>query len=203
MDTRTSEHIGILAAAMAEAHGELGNPKKSKNAKIATKAGSTFTYEYADLAQGLHVIRKAFSKVGITFFQIPMVERDWIILRTRIVHSDQWIEGEMPVARIGTNPQEIGSAMTYAKKQALFAMAGICGADDDDDGDAAGSAVITHDQAEELLTAISQAGVSLPKVLSFFGIGDMRELPASKGESAHKMIAEVKAARAARAAGDA
>ena len=62
-----------------------------------------------------------------------------IILNTRIVHkSGQWMESDYPVGGLG-RPQEMGSAMTYARRYALFGLVGVAG-EDDDDGNAAQAA---------------------------------------------------------------
>jgi hypothetical protein len=61
---------------------------------------------------------------------------DGVILRTRLVHtSGQWLEGTYPVSKFAKH-QEMGAALTYAKRQALFAVVGVCG-DEDDDGNEA------------------------------------------------------------------
>jgi hypothetical protein len=50
---RSSESIAKLAAALAEAQGELINPEKSLTATIRSDGGSEQTFRYAPLSSGL------------------------------------------------------------------------------------------------------------------------------------------------------
>ena len=124
---QTSEQIHEIAAALAKAQGVIRNPAKDKT-------NPHFKSSYADLASGLEVIRPALSGVGIAVLQVTDLTDDGVILKTRLVHSSgQWIEGSYPVSKFAPH-QQMGAALTYAKRQALFAMVGVCGTDDDADG---------------------------------------------------------------------
>ena len=127
---KTSESIELLAGALATAQSELTNPPKNKT-------NPHFKSSYVDLADGLDVVRKTLSKHKIAFIQGTTVSAEGVILmNTRLMHaSGQWIESEYPVSGF-SKPQEMGSAMTYARRYSLFAMIGVAG-EDDDDGNAA------------------------------------------------------------------
>jgi len=130
---RTSETINELATAIAAAQGVLKNPPK-------LKTNPHFKSQYVDLSDGLTAIRECFGKHGLCFIQgTSVTEGNMIVLHTRISHkSGQWIESDYPVGGLG-RPQEMGSAMTYARRYALFSMVGVAG-EDDDDGNAAQAA---------------------------------------------------------------
>jgi hypothetical protein len=140
---RTSEQIDQIAKAMAEAQGVIKNPAKDKT-------NPHFKNTYADIASGLDVIRPALSKAGIAFFQATDFIEDGVVLVTRLVHggSGQWVEGTYPVGKFGPH-QQMASSLTYAKRQALFALVGVHGEDEDDDGEAAGSADTTTRRAPQ------------------------------------------------------
>ena len=126
---RTSESIEHLATAFANAQAELQNPPKNKT-------NPHFKSSYVDLADGLDAVRKTFAKHNLSFIQGTAVSDGIIVMNTRILHkSGQWIESEYPVSGF-SKPQEMGSAMTYARRYSLFAMVGVAG-EDDDDGNAA------------------------------------------------------------------
>lgn len=130
---QTSETIDAIAAALAKAQGEIHNPAKSKQ-------NPHFRSSYADLAGGLDVIRPALSKHGLSFVQTTSMDGDLVVLHTRLMHtSGQWLEGTYPVTKLGKH-QDMMSALTYSKRAALFALVGVAGEDDDDDGNAAGTA---------------------------------------------------------------
>jgi hypothetical protein len=130
---QTSEHIHEIAAALAKAQAVIQNPAKDKE-------NPHFKSKYADLASGLDCVRPALSAQGIAFVQPTEITDDGVILRTRLIHaSGQWIESTYPVSKFAPH-QQLGAALTYAKRQALFALVGICGDDEDDDGVAANAA---------------------------------------------------------------
>lgn len=126
---QTSENINEIATALAKAQGEIQNPAKNR-------VNPHFKSKYADIADGLDVIRPTLSKFGIAFVQATELHEDMVILRTRMIHtSGQWLESTYPVGRF-VKHQELGASLTYAKRQALFSIVGVAG-DDDDDGNSA------------------------------------------------------------------
>ena len=125
----TSENLDAFAEAFAKAQAELTNPPKNK-------VNPHFNSRYVDLSDGLDVIRKTFSKHGLAVIQGTSLDGDLTVLNTRILHkSGQWMEWVYPVSGLDTH-QKMGSAMTYARRYALFGIVGVAG-EDDDDGNAA------------------------------------------------------------------
>lgn len=126
---QTSEAINELAAALAKAQAEITNPAKDAQ-------NPHYRSFYADLAAGIGAIKAPLSKHGIAVTQLPRLDGDVLMLDTRLIHSSgQWIQSEFPACRFPAKPQEVGSAITYARRYSLFAMVGIAG--EDDDGEAA------------------------------------------------------------------
>jgi hypothetical protein len=125
---RTSEQINEIAEALASAQGEVRNPSYNR-------VNPHFKSKYADLGEVLSVVRPALSKYGIALMQMTDVTDTGIVLHTRLTHSSgQWIEGVYPVSPMGTH-QQMGAALTYAKRQALSAIVGVAGEDDTDGED--------------------------------------------------------------------
>jgi hypothetical protein len=161
---KTSESIEHLSTALAAAQGALKNPPKNK-------INPHFKSRYVDLSDGLDAIRECYSKHGLAFIQGTSIADGIIVLNTRIVHkSGQWMESDYPVGGLG-RPQEMGSAMTYARRYALFSLVGVAG-EDDDDGNAAQAAEaapvkgkaakqmepgLTPEDSENLMMAIKAA----------------------------------------------
>ena len=72
---------------------------------------------------------------------------DTLMLHTALCHSSgQWIISAWPVVKLPAAPQIIGSALTYARRYTLFALVGIAGEGDDDDGNAASAKSSTNAQ---------------------------------------------------------
>jgi hypothetical protein len=154
------EPIGNLAAALAAAQGELPAPKKTKTAKVRSDKGN-YEYHYADLADVIEISKAILAKHHLAVSQPTFVTPDrGLVLVTRLMHkSGESIESSYPLPS-GGKPQEMGSALTYARRYCYCAILGIA-ADADDDGEAAnGNGKTESDetkQAREMYAAIQAA----------------------------------------------
>ena len=124
-----SEQINELAAALAKAQAAIPNATMDK-------VNPHFRSKYASLASVINSMRKPLSENGIAATQTMTLREDGFILSTTLIHaSGQWIASEYPLPAVA-RPQEMGSALTYARRYSLSAL--ICNAaDEDDDGEGA------------------------------------------------------------------
>lgn len=136
---RSSETIGAIAAALAKAQSELKNPEKSLIATIHSPfpRESNRTFRYASLACGLDIVRKSLGQQEIATVQTTAIDHDsgQIRLTTLLAHaSGEWIASDWPVCALAETaaPHRMGTALTYARRYALFALVGIAGEDDVD-----------------------------------------------------------------------
>lgn len=121
-----------LAAALAAFQAEAPRVAKDKTAKVTTKAGGQYSYQYADLADIAAAAYPLLAKHGLSFACLPEIGERGMALRGILLHtSGERLEGVLPMH--GGTPQEIGSALTYARRYLLGAMTGIV-TDEDDDG---------------------------------------------------------------------
>jgi len=91
---------------------------------------------YATLDSVIDAVTDALLENGIYYTQQTNIVDARTVLYTRFLHSSgQWIGGAYPVHPVKNDPQGEGSALTYARRYALMALAGI--APEDDDGNAA------------------------------------------------------------------
>ena len=134
---KCSPQIGAIAAALAKAQAQLANPEKMLTATIRSSdpRGSLRTFRYASLASGLDIVRKALGGNEIAVVQTTAIERKSKLIQvtTTLAHSSgEWLATEWPVcaAEEAANPQRLGTALTYARRYALFALVGIAGEDD-------------------------------------------------------------------------
>lgn len=134
---RSSETIGAIASALAKAQGELSNPEKSLVATIPSPFSreADRTFRYASLASGLDIVRKSLSQHEIATIQTTAIDQDGgqIRLTTTLAHaSGEWISSDWPVCPVSdiVAPHRMGTALTYARRYALFALVGIAGEDD-------------------------------------------------------------------------
>lgn len=124
-----SESIAGLAAALAEAQGEIENA--SKNA-----SNPAFKSRYADLAEVINTVRPVFASHGLAVVQFPAFADGIVSVETVVTHkSGEWMSGTASAPVTKQDAQGVGSAITYLRRYSLSAVAGI--AQEDDDGNAA------------------------------------------------------------------
>lgn len=128
-----SESIEELASALSKAQGSFIHAKKDTKNEF-------FRSQYADLASVIDAAKKPLSENGLAVTQIVDTDSDGLMyLETMLMHSSgEWISGRYPIRPVKTDPQAVGSAITYARRYAFSALTGI--AADDDDGNAASQA---------------------------------------------------------------
>ena len=136
-----SDDTSKLFEALALAQGAMSNAKKDS-------ANPYFNSSYSTLASVLDAIREPFAKNGLAILQpIGEIGVDGRITVTTILShkSGQFCQSTIKMPIVGKNnrltPQDVGSAITYARRYSLSALVGISQADDDDDGNKASSAI--------------------------------------------------------------
>ncbi len=135
-----SEHIGQLAGALAKAQGKIKGAIKDANNPF-------FKSKYADLASVRDACVGPLSENGISVIQSPRSIGELVEVETILVHeSGEWVSDVlvMPITKVkvrtGPEPddfeyqvdaQTVGKAITYARRYALAAFAGVAPEDDD------------------------------------------------------------------------
>lgn len=144
---RSSETIGAIAGALAKAQIELNNPEKSLTATIRSPFPREIdrTFRYASLSSGLDLVRKSLGRHEIATVQTTSIDDavGLIRLTTVLAHaSGEWISSVWPVCPVSETsvPHQLGAALTYARRYALFTFVGIAGEDDLDAPDLGGAA---------------------------------------------------------------
>lgn len=130
MSTPTTPYAR-LAAALAE----MTSPK-------ADKVNPAFKSKYASLDGILDTVRPILAKHGLGITQAIVASEGRVGVRTSVVHSDGIIEmGEVTIAvKPDTTAQQIGSSITYLRRQSIQAALGIATDTDDDGATASGTA---------------------------------------------------------------
>lgn len=123
---KQSESISKLAQALVNAQGELRHAKENA-------VNPHFKNNYADLSSVIDAIRPAFAKFGLAFVQFETFEAPNIVsVETVLMHqSGEFISEKSGCLAPKSDPQGIGSAITYLRRYSLAALAGITQADDD------------------------------------------------------------------------
>ena len=120
-----------LARALAAFHADL--PEVGKGS-----INPAFKSKYADLADIVKVVLPKLAKQGLAWTTTPTMDGDQFVLTYRLMHiSGESVTGSWPLPDpTKATPQQLGSAVTYAKRYTLSAVTGIA-PDEDDDGNAA------------------------------------------------------------------
>jgi hypothetical protein len=125
---------GSLAASLVAAAKELTNPTKGRTASLGQ-----YSYTYADLASVLEHVRPVLAKHDLVVTQDTCIEDGRLCVYTDLRHAsgDSLRFGPLS-GPMGTSWQNVGSAITYARRYALLSALGLAADDDDDDGQDAG-----------------------------------------------------------------
>lgn len=129
----SSENITQVAKALNNV--QIGLAAVRKDAK-----NPFFKSTYADLASIWDAVRIPLTTNGLSIVQCPRVSLvpDLVVLETILLHtSGQWMSSQLVMRPVKSDPQGVGSCITYARRYGMCAILGITVTDEDDDGNAA------------------------------------------------------------------
>ena len=175
-----SESVAELSAALCKARLEMITPIKDK---------SGYGYKYVDLGQILDICVPVLCKHNIFLTQPVSFEEGRVVIETSLMLGNEFMSEQisLPVLQAkGMNEvQCIGSTITYGRRYALSSMLGI-GQEDTDAAElrvktvAPTEPVINSAQVDEITSMAEESMTDLSRITSFFKIGYIEELPASK-----------------------
>ena len=119
---RQSEQLDQLATALAKAQAEVMKAHKDSDNPF-------FKSKYADLTSVWDAIREPLTKNGLAVVQFPVGEHGLMSILTHT--SGQFMQGFYFMRPVKDDPQGRGSCLTYMRRYALQAIAGVCPEDDD------------------------------------------------------------------------
>ncbi len=129
-----SAQWGDLMTALAKAQGEIGGAKKDSINPAFKQPGKPEGSKYADLASVWDAIREPLSKNGLAVMQWPRVVEGAVEIETIVAHGEQFISDVLWMPCSKMDAHGIGSAITYGRRYALMAVAGVAPEDDDGNG---------------------------------------------------------------------
>ena len=125
--TKPGAHTSI-AAALVAAQAEMEPARKQSN-------NPHFKAKYADLAAVMDACMEALHKHGIAVIQPAGRDEHGPYVETVLLHtSGERLDCKVPLIFSKNDMQGYGSAMTYARRYGLMAMAGVAPEDDDGEG---------------------------------------------------------------------
>lgn len=127
-----------LTAALAEVQAKLPHINKGKTATVRSDKGS-YSYSYADLGDIAPAIHPLLAAAGLAFIACPTNTEDGrFVLDYSLRHvGGETIGGQYPLPDPSrATAQQVGSAITYARRYTLCSVTGVV-PDEDDDGQGA------------------------------------------------------------------
>lgn len=116
-----------FAAAFIAAQSEMTEITKGQKADMGT-----YSYNFANIADVLGDVRPVLNKHGLGITQAEVTNGRDVETWTTILHVSGQYRTDGPLAfNGGSNPQQAGSAITYARRYAALASLGLASEDDD------------------------------------------------------------------------
>lgn len=133
--TEETTPLAAFAVALAAFQADIPNIAKDQKAQIKSDKGN-FSYDYADLVDITAKVLPLLAKVGLSWSAKPTLAEAGFVLAYSLRHIGGHVEtGEYPLPDPARTPaQQLGSAITYARRYCLTAVTGVAPGGDDDDG---------------------------------------------------------------------
>lgn len=133
-----SDPCDKIAKALVVAQGKMEALIKDAAADVRSDKGS-YRYKYASLAATIAAVQPAYNAAGIAILQPPGTVRNngklAVVAETMLLHeTGQWCRGAIELDLVKTDPQGVGSGITYGRRYYLQGLSGIAPEDDDGNG---------------------------------------------------------------------
>lgn len=133
-----SEHINELATALVKFQKDMPTIERSKTVSV----GDKFSFDYAPLDQIVEKATPNLTKYGLAVSQL--VGEGGSVTTILMHESGQYIGETVTITPTSDRPQDLGSAITYAKRYSYASILGIVAEDDDDANRAQGNRSYTY-----------------------------------------------------------
>lgn len=190
-------------AALAQFQAECPPIQKKKQAKIATRSGGSYAYDYADLGEIANTIRPGLMQHGFSYtFDADMSAGPGVlVIGCTVRHVDGHSERSTFPVPIDTEAkmsgaQKNGAALTYGRRQALLSVLGLVAVDNDIDGvDPAPAATLTESEVADLDDLVEESGADRAAFLEWLGVGSLAEIPRRDLARARRALEKKRGAR--------
>ena len=183
-----------IATSLAAAQMNMGKALKQSN-------NPHFRSKYADLGSVMDACLPALNEHGIAVIQPTGEDEQGRFVETILIHgeSGEQLSCRVPLIVSKNDMQGYGSAVTYARRYGLMAMAGI--APEDDDGNAAAKAApkqeppkpISAEQFQEMNDLIFDTETDEVKFCAYWKVDELNQMNAKQAADAIAMLKKKKA----------
>ena len=182
-----------IATALAAAQINMGKALKQAS-------NPHFRSKYADLGSVMDACLPALNAHGIAVIQPTGEDEIGRFVETRLIHgeSGEQLSCWVPLIVSKNDMQGYGSAVTYARRYGLMAMAGI--APEDDDGNAAAKAApkqeapkkISAEQFQVINDLIFDTETDEAKFCAYYKVEELHDMDAKQATEATAMLTKKK-----------
>lgn len=166
-----SPEINELAKALAQFQACCPPVQMDSNVTVTPERGRSYSFKYASLETIVATVRPCLKEAGLSFSQL--LEADGTVITLLLHESGQWLESRLKIGG-GGRPQEVGSAISYAKRYALSALLGVVAEEDDDANIAQGNAVQKNPKpAQQPAPDLGEWGMLIDEVRDVDGANDL------------------------------
>jgi hypothetical protein len=192
---KQSEQINELAAALAKAQSVMPKAKMSGiNSRFADKATGK-TGAYATLDDIRDAVKETLTANGISYTQHPYSINGEVGVETMLIHSSgQWMRSRFGVPSSKHDPQAYGSLLTYVRKFALAAAAGVSTQEDTDADEVSHespSPTISAEQVGKIQNLLAAKSIDEKRILKWKNIKNLTELRVTDYDTACEIIANL------------
>jgi hypothetical protein len=170
-------------AALGRFQAECPPVQKSRTAKIVTKKGGTYAYQYASLDVIVAHIRPYLHRHGFSFTWDCEADAANVKATCYLKHVDGHVEHASFSAPTETDAamsgaQKNGAALTFAQRRSLEQVTGIVTTDDTDAAMPVNTVKVTDEDVAILEEWITSTGSDRARFLAWLGVSSLSDLPA-------------------------
>jgi hypothetical protein len=170
--------------AMAAAKAKIPVVRRNREVDFTSTKGRTH-YKYEDLAEVARTVNPVLAEYGLSYrFRTTSPPNEPVTVTCIVSHRDGYSEeNTLSAGRDESGNknsiQAIGSTLTYLQRMTLKAALGLAASDDDDGKASEGADVITAEQVEQIQSLIVETGTDIPRLLKYFKIERIGDMPAT------------------------
>ena len=168
--------------AMADFQAECPPIAKTSTARILTKGGTSYSYQYAELDEIAKTVNPLLAKRGLSYGWDATFSDKMLTCICTVRHvnghsipANFTLPIENPSAM--NDQQKVGAALTFAKRYSLISALGITTGEPDSDG--ANPATISDEQQTLLQAKLEEYGLDKQRFLAYMHVRSLAEIPAT------------------------
>jgi hypothetical protein len=134
-----STSISRLAQALCQFQQKCTSIELDSSVKVRTQGGQEYSFKYASYGKILATVKPILAESKLSFSQLT--EPDGAVTTILMHESGEYLKSCLLIPCVNKKAQEIGSAISYARRYAISSILGISTQEDDDGNIANGNSM--------------------------------------------------------------